>query len=151
MIDDALDSVAIVASESAFAIGDTARGWSLCERRAGLPDGPPPAWDRGAPPSGPVLVCSEQGVGDEFIFLSCLPDLLHTVPDVIVECDTRNVALSQRSFPASQFVARTTTETGWGCCAWNYHYLVAERGPSAHLLSGSLPGLLGVGLARPAL
>ena len=46
------------------------------------------------PPSRPLLVCAEQGVGDEHIFLSYLPDLLRQVSDVIVECNPRNVSIS---------------------------------------------------------
>jgi tetratricopeptide (TPR) repeat protein len=46
-----------------------------------------------------LLVWREQGLGDELMFLSCIPDLLKIVDNVIIECDYRLVDTLQRSFP----------------------------------------------------
>ncbi|MEM6682787.1 MAG: hypothetical protein AAF607_11145, partial [Pseudomonadota bacterium] len=46
-----------------------------------------------------VIVVPEQGVGDEILFLSALPDLLAEADEVAVGCDTRLVSLVERSFP----------------------------------------------------
>jgi tetratricopeptide (TPR) repeat protein len=45
-----------------------------------------------------VLVYGEQGVGDEIMFASCLPDVLKDVK-VVFDCDARLEALFRRSFP----------------------------------------------------
>ncbi|MDA0342232.1 MAG: hypothetical protein O3B74_11620 [Proteobacteria bacterium] len=156
MLDPSSDTLAVTAAFNAFALGDTARGWTLYERRTNLPAeyprlGLPPAWDRMAPPSGPLLVCAEQGVGDEFIFLSCLPDLLRQVSDVIVECDPRNVALFERSFSGVRCVPRTVTENQAGGMVWDYRAMAAQTGPAAHIMAASLPGLYSAAITRPAL
>jgi tetratricopeptide (TPR) repeat protein len=84
--------------------GDFARGWSEYEwreRDAGRtnPSPPLPEW-RGEPHrDGPLLVCAEQGLGDQIMFASCLDDLTRLADNCVVECDPRLVRLFQRSFP----------------------------------------------------
>jgi len=46
-----------------------------------------------------VLILPEQGIGDEIMFSSCLPDLENKVANVTVCCDNRLVSIFQRSFP----------------------------------------------------
>lgn len=46
-----------------------------------------------------VLVVGEQGIGDQLMFCSLLPDLLATAASVSVICDRRLVALLAGSFP----------------------------------------------------
>lgn len=47
-----------------------------------------------------LLVWREQGLGDEILFGSCLPDLRELGAErIIVECDPRLVPIFQRSFP----------------------------------------------------
>ncbi len=46
-----------------------------------------------------LMVWREQGLGDEMMFLSCLPEVLPKCKKVIVECDPRMTTLFQRSFP----------------------------------------------------
>ena len=46
-----------------------------------------------------LLVWREQGLGDEMMFLSCIPDLLKIVDDVVLEVDYRLVETMTRSFP----------------------------------------------------
>lgn len=55
-----------------------------------------PAWDGKAP--GTVAVYGEQGIGDEIMFASMLPDVLKTNP-VVLECHTRLKTLFECSFP----------------------------------------------------
>lgn len=52
-----------------------------------------------------VIVVPEQGVGDEILFLSALPDLLEEADEVAVGCDRRLVDIIQRSFPKVKQVA----------------------------------------------
>ncbi len=42
---------------------------------------------------------ADQGVGDELLFSSCVPDVLGAGARVVLECDARLLALFRRSFP----------------------------------------------------
>jgi tetratricopeptide (TPR) repeat protein len=53
-----------------------------------------------------ILVWREQGVGDEIMYLGCLPDLIDTGMNIIVETDGRLVSLLSRSFPSCLFRAQ---------------------------------------------
>ncbi|MCH7865252.1 MAG: tetratricopeptide repeat protein [Proteobacteria bacterium] len=53
-----------------------------------------------------ILVWGEQGVGDEILFTSMVPDLLEAGAEVMLECDERLVDLYARSFPAVRCVPR---------------------------------------------
>jgi tetratricopeptide (TPR) repeat protein len=58
-----------------------------------------PRWD-GQPLNGKtLLVWREQGLGDELLFYTCLPELKNMGGKVIVECDKRLVDVLARSFP----------------------------------------------------
>ena len=46
-----------------------------------------------------ILVHPEQGLGDEILYSSCLPDLVVDSNQVIIQCDLRLEAIYQRSFP----------------------------------------------------
>jgi Tfp pilus assembly protein PilF len=83
---------------------DYAAGWAAYERRfscgamaaRGFPYTP---W-RGEPLAGKrILVYAEQGLGDEIMFASCVPDLLQLAAQCVIECNTRLAALFRRSFP----------------------------------------------------
>lgn len=60
---------------------------------------PFPVWDGRPAQSSTLLIYGEQGLGDEIMFASCIPDVLSMVKKVIIECDIRLVPLYQRSFP----------------------------------------------------
>ena len=90
--------------------GDLAAGWPGFElrfqarpdaaiRHRGLPDWRGPEDELSA-----LLVWPEQGIGDEIVFASCLPDLAPRRGRVFLECDARLVALLQRSFPFATVV-----------------------------------------------
>ena len=66
-----------------------------------------PEW-RGEP--GTVVVYGEQGVGDEIMFASCLPDILAT-NKVVLDCDSRLETLFRRSFDCDVYGTRYQTET----------------------------------------
>jgi len=69
---------------------------------------PSPHW-QGEPLAGKkILVWSEQGVGDEVHFASMVPDLIEQGADVVLESNSRLVALFQRSFPGITCAARKT-------------------------------------------
>jgi hypothetical protein len=83
--------------------GELSEGWERYEWRL-LQDeraarSPQPPW-RGEDPTGQhVLVWGEQGVGDEIMFASCVPDLIARRAVVTVACEDRLVPLLTRSFP----------------------------------------------------
>lgn len=61
--------------------------------------GSEPRWDG---TKGLNVVCyTEQGIGDEMSFASCLPELIRDSKSVTVECDGRIERLLQRSFPTT--------------------------------------------------
>ncbi|WP_300302646.1 tetratricopeptide repeat protein [Ferrovibrio sp.] len=69
-------------------------GWTTPDSSRGLP-----LWDGKFPPPGRLLVWREQGVGDEILFSSLLPELLAGGADVVVATERRLVPLFSRSFP----------------------------------------------------
>lgn len=90
-----------------------------------------PAWDGGDAGSHQILVYGEQGVGDEIMFASCLPDLAATAAGVVLECEARLLPLFRRSFPG---VRVHGAERGTGT-AWLNDYPGLDR----QIALGSLP------------
>ena len=65
-----------------------------------------PVW-KGEPPAGRrILVWGEQGLGDEILFYTLLPDLLAAGASLVVECDPRLAGLIARSLPEAEVVPR---------------------------------------------
>ena len=58
-----------------------------------------PRWNGEALRGRTILVHAEQGLGDEIMFASCLPDLIEQAERVIIECSDRLEPLICRSFP----------------------------------------------------
>ena len=109
-----------------LAVGDLMRGWQAYEcrteasfkkktapvRRAT----PPPYW-AGEDLSGKtILIWTEQGLGEEILFASMVPDIIARAGHCILECTPRMVPVFGRSFPEakvtgykSQAVSETPT------------------------------------------
>lgn len=67
---------------------------------------PQQLWN-GEPLEGKTLfIYSEQGVGDEIMFASCVPDMVDRAGLCLVECDERLVPLFERSFPSARIVKK---------------------------------------------
>jgi len=49
-----------------------------------------------------LVICGEQGIGDEISFASCIKDVVRDSKSVTIECDTRLERLFQRSFPTCE-------------------------------------------------
>jgi ADP-heptose:LPS heptosyltransferase len=80
-----------------------------------------------------VLAYAEQGLGDQIMFASCLPDALVRAESMVVECDPRLCALFRRSFPGARVVPQEA--------AWPPSWLASGAEITAQIAMGSLPGL----------
>jgi len=69
-----------------------------------------PYWD--GTPGKAVAVFGEQGIGDEIMFSSMIPDLMKTNP-VVLECHKRLKTLFENSFGVPCYGAREDTEITW--------------------------------------
>jgi tetratricopeptide (TPR) repeat protein len=90
-----------------LAQGDFARGWPEYEaRKKGSAHFTPrdyavPEWDGAPSRDATVLVYGEQGLGDEIMFASCLPDVIGRVGRCVIDCSPKLEKLYQRSFPGA--------------------------------------------------
>jgi tetratricopeptide (TPR) repeat protein len=89
-----------------------------------------PRWrGPGSPVSGPVGIWNEQGIGDQVLFSTLLPDLVATGQPFIYEVDRRLLAAYRRAFPECRFAAMDDPPA-------------AElQTAGAALFAGSLPGV----------
>lgn len=55
-------------------------------------------WDGAPMPAGSLLICGEQGLGDQIMFASCIAEAIARARRCIVECNPKLVRLFQRSF-----------------------------------------------------
>ncbi|MGE3538602.1 MAG: tetratricopeptide repeat protein [Candidatus Tectimicrobiota bacterium] len=87
-----------------LAQGNLAAGWADYEWRLAMPGSPgarfpQPRWDGTPVAEKTLLVHAEQGVGDEILFASCVPEVLPRCKHLVLECDARLASLFARSFP----------------------------------------------------
>ncbi len=119
--------------------GDVGAGWPEYEWRLHCADAQPrrddalSSWNGSADLKRNLVVCAEQGLGDQIMFASCLPDAIARTGHCAVECDPRLAELFARSFPqATFFPHQTKSGKGWAG-------LGAKPDCQIHL--GSLPAL----------
>jgi Flp pilus assembly protein TadD len=91
--------------------GQLDRGWAAYEWRWQATPRlkhpfPPQRWDGSLLKERTLLVYAEQGIGDELLFASCLPELIAQAGHVVLACDPRLTPLYARSFPMA-------TVRGW--------------------------------------
>lgn len=85
-------------------LGRFAEGWPDYELRLLSEDRPQrafpfPRW-RGESLAGKtVLVYAEQGIGDEILFASCLPEVVAAARHCVLDCSPKLAAIFERSFP----------------------------------------------------
>jgi hypothetical protein len=77
------------------------------KRSFGVPD-----WD-GNPVDGMIAVYGEQGLGDEILFASMIPDMIEAGHNPVIECDPRLEKLYRRSFSCPVFGTRHENRPGW--------------------------------------
>jgi len=118
--------------------GNFARGWDDYEARKRteseyVPRHLPFAeWTGESLAGRTILVHAEQGLGDQIMFASCLPDLARTAGHCVVEVSARLEPLFRRSFPEATVVSAEDVAAGDG---WR------ERTPAVdcQVAIGSLP------------
>jgi tetratricopeptide (TPR) repeat protein len=92
-------------------LGRFAEAWDLYDSRwdvGGEDKRPRPytqrRW-RGEKVDGPLLIWGEQGLGDQILYASLLPEAVERATSIVVEVEPRLVPLMARSFPRLQVVA----------------------------------------------
>ncbi len=122
-----------------LATGRLEEGWREYEWRfkrkesRGLPSLPCPVWEGSPFEQQTLLVCAEQGVGDEIMSASCYTDLIPRVRRCLIQCDPRLESLLTRSFPQATFRGAPRDDFSW------FHQ---DPSPDAFIMAGSLPRYL---------
>jgi tetratricopeptide (TPR) repeat protein len=92
--------------------GDFVNGWKKYEWRLVVNDFlnrnfPQPQWDgRLSLKDKRLFIQAEQGIGDEIMFASCLPDIIEKASACVIECDRRLIPLYERSFPSARITEK---------------------------------------------
>ncbi|MES2473080.1 MAG: tetratricopeptide repeat protein [Pseudomonadota bacterium] len=133
--------------------GDLKEGWRDYAARAEVPGKVPSIggeqrlvpWTGGPLKRTRLLVRAEQGVGDQILFASVIPDLAARARaeggSIVMECEPRLVALFARSFPDITVRPSVIRELG-GAPIADYGWLKSAGGANAAILMGSLPRIL---------
>lgn len=159
-------------------LGQFTAGWNLFDARFTEPqilrrEFDIPRW-QGEAGHTDIIVWAEQGIGDELMYSTHLPQLTGRFRTIHYECDARLRPLFERSFPAVRFFDRTTSpkidvsamqatvhcpiadlpgrlDTQLEQCASQFHPLDVDRARSAELrarICSEHPGRMLVGLSH---
>ena len=119
--------------------GEFAAGWREYEWRFKCLDAERqqqhsfPRWDGTPIKDRMLLVRAEQGLGDQIMFASCLPDAIEHAGTCLLECEARLVKLFTRSFPQVRvFPYHAKRDPTWARCG---------HAPDYQIHLGSLPAL----------
>jgi tetratricopeptide (TPR) repeat protein len=100
-------------AQALLSIGRFPEGWREMAWRARRPQAnvrydafAPPRWDGEDLVGKRLLIWTEQGIGDEIVAASMIPDALAVAKHVAVLCSERLVPLFRRSFPEAQIEQR---------------------------------------------
>ncbi|HWA04237.1 MAG TPA: tetratricopeptide repeat-containing glycosyltransferase family protein [Rhizomicrobium sp.] len=131
-----------------LSVGNLTEGWRDYAARLSLPGKVPVSthglarWTGGSLRRIRLLVTAEQGIGDQIMFASVVPDLAERASEqggsVVLECEPRLVPLLERSFPAVS-VRCWDAETRGGVTTARYGWLKHAGGANAAIELGSLP------------
>lgn len=99
-----------------LAKGELKKGWELYESRFTMENAPTsrrtfpyPFWQGENLSDKSLLVWMEQGVGDEIMLASMIPDVIKMARQVVLECAPRLASLFARSFPEVEVISRENT------------------------------------------
>ncbi|MDD1744311.1 MAG: tetratricopeptide repeat protein, partial [Candidatus Methanoperedens sp.] len=93
-------------------LGNFKDGWKGYELRWKLENNedkrsfPQPLWDGSSLTDRTLFIYTEQGVGDEIMFASCLSEVITQTELCLVECDKRLVPVFERSFPKAKVIEK---------------------------------------------
>ena len=93
-------------SHAYLAKGEWAKGWKSWGKSLGVKFrkewtyGNEVRWDGSADKN--VVIYGEQGLGDEILYASCVPDAINVSNKVIIDCDPKLEGLFARSFPDAE-------------------------------------------------
>lgn len=130
------DSSAEVATErglAKLAAGQLAEGWQDYAARWSVRGAPPPAalanraWDGTTRAGMRLLVCAEQGIGDQIMFGAGFPALVRALgPDgkLTIECAPKLASLFARAWPQAS-IEPTRGETSKGMILSSYDWIAA--------------------------
>lgn len=99
-----------------LALGNWAEGWKGYAHSLGGPFRKEtqyqdePKWD--GTPGKTLMVYGEQGLGDEIMYASCVPDACEQ-NTVVLECDARLAGLFKRSFPQATVYGTRRLDADW--------------------------------------
>jgi len=91
------------------------------------------AWDGSSLTGRNILIHAEQGIGDEIMFATCVPDVIAQAHKVSLTCDRRLEKLVRRSFPSANVVGVERGKENWAMLAADVNF---------HSPAGSLPRFL---------
>ena len=127
--------------KSLLALGNLDQGWDAMEFRFASSLG---TWERhGLVNWSPgidakhVLAYSEESIGAELMFASCLPDLINSVEHCVVECESSLHSLFRRSFPRADFVPLADDYVRPHSNPWDN--IIGNMALDAQIAFGSLP------------
>ncbi|HUO94234.1 MAG TPA: tetratricopeptide repeat protein [Rhizomicrobium sp.] len=136
--------------------GNLKDGWHDYESRLALSQAPRPdralsRWKGDALKGKRLLIRAEQGIGDQLMFASLIPELAARAARdggrVVLECEARLADLFARSFPTVD-VRSSRIETREGVAVARYDWLEGEQGDPLAIELGSLPHMLRGDLSR---
>lgn len=134
-----LDEARLNRALAMLKLGNFAQAWHDYEARKRIPANYTvrpfdfAAWNGEALGGRTLLVFAEQGLGDEMMFASCVPDVLALGARCVIECSPRLEKLFRRSFPGAvvRGALQADIDTHW----------LADVGPvDCQVAMGSLPG-----------
>lgn len=143
-IDPAFSDTEYNICTSALCLGDLDLAWRHWESRLSMTKSParkglPERWNPAMGKPRHLLVASEQGIGDDILFLSCLPDLLRLTGATTIETDIRLHAMLSRSFPGIGLIDKQLRAAPDGGAVHDYTEVVRTDEYSHAAFSGDLP------------
>ena len=118
-IDQSFEQAAFHRAGAYFLKGELSSAWPDYNRRYGLSgitgspvDNALPLWDERFPANGPVLIWTDQGLGDEILQLGYIADIYDQDISLIIATSERLVPIAARSFPKAMIVSRDDLSGG---------------------------------------